>query len=671
MTDDPAIRDNGDEGEPVLSADEARLVALASRIDLGQPIDWEAEERAARDDRERAVIAEMRLLADVARVGREHGPTPTLGVAGMSGAEETGEISGLGSTLDPAQAPAAAAAAAVPLAQPVPATWGSLTIQSAIGRGAFSTVYRAQDNLGRLVALKLFPLQGERGIDWTARLLYEGRLLARLRHENVVTVFGADQGDGYVGLWMELVKGRTLEDELHTRVRFSADEAAQVGRVLCRALAAVHHAGLLHRDIKAHNVMRDETGRIVLMDFGSGREAHPAEIAGPAADLAGTPLYLAPELFSGQSASVASDIYSLGVLLFHLVSDQYPVQGTSRREIQRAHADRRRLWLRDLRPDLPDAFVRVVERALAADRTQRYQTAGELEDALAGISLQSSSSTASSSSGGSIAATAQDGQDTSQKRRTPFLQRWQLLAGGAATVMAILAMIVMASLRQSAGSAEPSQAAISSIPSPPPPSPQPSSDSAYAVQATFYKQDGKRETTLTGGERVELGDTLGVRLSLSKPAYVYIANQDEEGDGFLLYPRAEGRGPLAADREHLLPMDETGLLWQVTSQGTREHFLIFVSRTALKELDQLLRELPRAEAGRPVTAGLPRLPRGLITRSVGGLAPARKTPSTQLQRLFEQASPLSSRRETVEGAWIRELTLNNPVNSPESPSSAR
>src|SRR6185369_351287 len=149
-----------------------------------------------------AVIAEMRLLADVARVGREHGPT--LGAVAMSAAQETGEISGLGSTLDQAQAPGASAPA-VSLAQPVPATWGSLTIQSAIGRGAFSTVYRAQDNLGRLVALKLFPLQGERGIDWTARLLYEGRLLERPRHENVVTVFGADHGDGYVGLWMELV----------------------------------------------------------------------------------------------------------------------------------------------------------------------------------------------------------------------------------------------------------------------------------------------------------------------------------------------------------------------------------------------------------------------------------------------------------------------------------
>ena len=177
---------------------------------------------------------------------------------------------------------------------------------------------------------------------------------------------------------------------------------------------------------------------------------------------------------------------------------------------------------------------------------------------------------------------------------------------------------------------------------------------------------------MNGGERVEPGDTLGLRLSLSKPAYVYIANQDEEGDGFLLYPlRADVSAPLAADREHLLPMEETGRLWQVTSQGTREHFLIFVSRTILKEFDQLLRELPRAEAGRPIVAGPRRLPRGLITRSVGGLAPAKKTPSTQLQRLFEQASPLSPQRETVEGAWIRELTLNNPVNSAASSSSAR
>src|SRR5581483_6972141 len=124
---------------------------------------------------------------------------------------------------------------------------------------------------------------------------------------------------------------------------------------------------------------------IVLMDFGSGRDigavlASPS----PAIDLAGTPLYLAPEVFAGNTATAASDIYSRGVLLYHLVSGRYPVEGNNRIEIQQAHADGRHIWRRDARPDLPDGFVRVIERALAANPEQRYQTAGEFDEALAG-----------------------------------------------------------------------------------------------------------------------------------------------------------------------------------------------------------------------------------------------------------------------------------------------
>src|SRR5581483_6522423 len=206
-----------------MNSGEERLLALASRIDQGAPIDWDEAERNAKDDRERAIIVELRLLADVARVGREEGEAAD------------GDAPPPGATL--------------------PSTSGSLTILEPIGRGAFATVYRAQENLGRIVALQLVSLPRENATDWAARLLYEGRLLARLKHENVVTIHGADHCEGHVGLWMEFVRGRTLEEELTTRGLFSADEAVHVGRVLCRALAAVHHAGLLHRDVKAHNVM--------------------------------------------------------------------------------------------------------------------------------------------------------------------------------------------------------------------------------------------------------------------------------------------------------------------------------------------------------------------------------------------------------------------------------
>ena len=144
-------------------------------------------------------------------------------------------------------------------------TWGHLRICERIGRGAFGEVYRAWDTrLDREVALKLMPVALAAGAEAASSIIHEGRLLARVRHPNVVTIYGADEIDGYVGLWMELVPGRTLEDLLRDGQTFEPGEVAHIGLESARALAAVHAAGLLHRDIKAQNVLRQEDGRIVL-----------------------------------------------------------------------------------------------------------------------------------------------------------------------------------------------------------------------------------------------------------------------------------------------------------------------------------------------------------------------------------------------------------------------
>ena len=104
----------------------------------------------------------------------------------------------------------------------------------------------------------------------------EARRLARLRHEHVVQVYGAEEHDGRVGLWTELVRGESLEEIVQRSGPLGAREAALVGLDVCAALAAVHGAGLLHRDVKAQNVMREGGGRIVLMDFGTGEDSPPA-----------------------------------------------------------------------------------------------------------------------------------------------------------------------------------------------------------------------------------------------------------------------------------------------------------------------------------------------------------------------------------------------------------
>ena len=262
--------------------------------------------------------------------------------------------------------------------------WGHLRLSEVLGEGSFGRVYRAWDTrLECEVALKLVKASGVSQAFDLARSIKEARLLARVHHPNVVRVYGADSHAGRFGLWMELIPGRTLGQVLMMHGPMSVSEAIPIGIDLCHALAAVHGAGLLHRDIKAQNVLREDGGRIVLMDFGTGQP-----IAGghdSADSLAGTPLYLAPELFSGAKPSVTSDIYSLGVLLYHLVTDSYPVTGRSRADVESAHLAGQRRPLRDVRPDLSPAFIEVVERALARAPGDRYRSAGEFGNALASV----------------------------------------------------------------------------------------------------------------------------------------------------------------------------------------------------------------------------------------------------------------------------------------------
>ena len=260
--------------------------------------------------------------------------------------------------------------------------WSHLRLVERIGRGAFGEVYRAWDTrLDREVALKLLPADRSSGDRAASAIIHEGRLLARVRHPNVVTIHGAEQIADQIGLWMEFVRGHTLEQILEQGKVVSAAEAVGIGLELCRAMSAVHGAGLLHRDIKAHNVMRAEDGRIVLMDFGTGRELEDDA----SSDLAGTPLYLAPEVLQGQRATVRSDIYSLGVLLYHLVTGSYPVQARTVREVRRAHERSERTAVQTARPR---CATEARPHHRACDRSspeRRYQSADALAADLAAL----------------------------------------------------------------------------------------------------------------------------------------------------------------------------------------------------------------------------------------------------------------------------------------------
>ncbi len=263
--------------------------------------------------------------------------------------------------------------------------WGHLQVIRRIGEGIFGEVYECLDpSLKLTVALKLFRRSGDADADISSqvaqRILREGQLLARVRHPNVLLVHGAGVHDDTVGLWMEYIDGKTLEELLEVQGRFSAREASLIGIKLCGALAAVHGAGVIHRDVKAQNVIREEGGRIVLMDFGSGRDLGGQMGRDPGA--AGTPLYMAPEVLRGGVATARSDIYCMGVLLFRLVTASFPVDADSWQGLLGKHESGEKRLIRDLRPDLGTRFVRVIEKALAKNSEHRFASAGEMQQAL-------------------------------------------------------------------------------------------------------------------------------------------------------------------------------------------------------------------------------------------------------------------------------------------------
>jgi len=357
--------------EPV-SDDDNELLDLAATVADGKAIDWAELESAARTDRERRLVRQLRFVAGVAAAS---GDAHVLTRLSASSARSAAAVRH-GRAAERAGGPGSGAHSHDTGPRE---TWGRFELDGELGRGTLGTVFRAWDpQLERYVAVKLLRAERRDAPEWRGRVLDEGRLLARVQHRNLVNVFEAVDHDDIPGLCMELVEGRTLEDRVERDGVLSAGEAIVTGEEVCLALAALHREGLLHRDVKARNVVREDGGRYVLMDLGAG---HATSTADPGQ---GTPLYSAPEVLAGGAATVRSDVYSVGVLLYYLVTGEFPVEAESIDDLRDAHRAGRYVSLLERRPDLPVPFASVVERALEPDPGRRYDTAIGLRQALAG-----------------------------------------------------------------------------------------------------------------------------------------------------------------------------------------------------------------------------------------------------------------------------------------------
>ncbi len=268
---------------------------------------------------------------------------------------------------------------------------GRYQIEEILGQGGMSAVYKATDpNLKRVVAVKMIHPHLSDDPDFVKRFEEEATAVAQLRHPNIIQVFDFnhdDESDSYY-MVLEFVPGETLQQHLarlNTSGRkLSITKALEYMVDICEAVNYAHQRGMIHRDIKPANLMLTVTDQAILMDFGIakivGGQRHTATGA-----VVGTAMYMSPEQIKGEHPDRRSDIYSLGVTLFEMVSGRPPFEADSAMTLMMMHVNDPVPDPRALNPDVPDDLVTVIEKALAKDPNDRYQTAAQMAAALRNV----------------------------------------------------------------------------------------------------------------------------------------------------------------------------------------------------------------------------------------------------------------------------------------------
>ena len=347
---------------------------------------------------------------------------------------------------------------------------GPYEIAHLLGEGGMGAVFRARDTrLNRDVAVKVLPKDFAADADRLRRFEQEAKTLATLNHPNILTIHDAGVHQGAPYLVSELLEGRTLREEMNgvaLPVRKATDYALQIAH----GLVAAHGKGVIHRDLKPDNLFVTKDGRVKILDFGLAKlrsadaqirvkdspgdgpadvgirapDAEASTQVQPAADstepgrVMGTPSYMAPEQVRGARVDHRSDIFSFGCVLYEMASGQRPFKRDSKIEIMNAILKDEPPDLAESKPDLPSAFVRIVQRCLEKEPERRFQSASDLAFALENLSGSTSS-----------AARVLQGKASSR-----WLSRERLAWATAVLLIALMALVVV-SLRRNPATAQP------------------------------------------------------------------------------------------------------------------------------------------------------------------------------------------------------------------------
>jgi maltose-binding protein MalE len=266
-------------------------------------------------------------------------------------------------------------------------SFGAYEILEPLGEGGMAAVYRAyQPSVERYVAVKVLPRQFASDPTFVARFRREARVVAQLQHPHILPVFDFGESDGYTYFVMPLVSGGTLADRISPGIPPIDKTRIWISQV-ARALGYAHQRGLIHRDVKPSNVLLDDSDNCLLSDFGITHIAETSKALTTTGTVIGTPMYMAPEQGLGQTVDARTDIYALGIVLFQLVTGRVPYDADTPLATMLKHVNDPLPSARAINPACPESLERIILKALAKRREDRYQSANDMAHALDALDL--------------------------------------------------------------------------------------------------------------------------------------------------------------------------------------------------------------------------------------------------------------------------------------------
>ncbi len=252
-----------------------------------------------------------------------------------------------------------------------------------IGSGGMAVIYKAQDlSLGRTVAIKILRPSLTSDASFAARFKNEARSVANLSHPNIVTVYDFGTSENTQFLVMEFVDGQDLKKVIKSEFPLTLDRVLSFGIQICAGIGFAHRAGIVHADIKPQNILVTREDVLKVTDFGIAQALASGTPGERQAVVWGSPHYFSPEQARGERPTTASDVYSIGIVMFEMLTGRPPYSGKDQRELALAHLQAPVPMVTEINPNVPPNLAQIIYRTMSKDPAQRYRMADQLGNVL-------------------------------------------------------------------------------------------------------------------------------------------------------------------------------------------------------------------------------------------------------------------------------------------------